>query len=113
MGITFEGPWADVLSVFAARHDMVPWCRHLSLTKCANFGHTTVPIFLENISIRSLFGIIRFEIANLWLVSSTSSHPALSKSASIMKGLSRSSYFAFRGSKWYARPVMLRIQALI
>jgi hypothetical protein len=30
-----------------------------------------------------------------------------------MKGLSRSSYFAFRDSKWYARPVTLRIQALI
>ena len=25
-----------------------------------------------------------------------------------MKGLSRSSYFAFRDSKWYARPVTLR-----
>ena len=31
----------------------------------------------------------------------------------VMKGLGRSSYFAFRGSKWYARPVTLRIQALI
>jgi hypothetical protein len=30
-----------------------------------------------------------------------------------MKGLGRSIYFAFRGSKWYARPVTLRIQALI
>ena len=36
---------------------------------------------------------------NPWLVSSTSSHPALSKSASMMKGLGRSIYFAFRGSK--------------
>jgi hypothetical protein len=27
--------------------------------------------------------------------------------------LGRSSCFAFRGSKWYARPVTLRIQALI
>ena len=45
---------------------------------------------------------------NPWLVSSTSSHPALSKSAQIMKGLGRSSYFAFKGSKWYARPVTLR-----
>ena len=51
--------------------------------------------------------------ANPWLVSSTSSHPALSKSASIMKGLSRLIYFAFRGSKWYARLVTLQIQALI
>jgi len=40
---------------------------------------------------------------NPWLVSSTSSHPALSKSASIMKGLGRSIYFAFRGSKWLVR----------
>jgi hypothetical protein len=30
-----------------------------------------------------------------------------------MKGLGRSIYFAFRGSKWCARPVMLRIPALI
>jgi len=31
----------------------------------------------------------------------------------VAQGLGRSSYFAFRGSKWYARPVTLRIQALI
>jgi hypothetical protein len=51
--------------------------------------------------------------SNHWLVSSTSSHPALSASASIVKGLGRSSCFAFRGSKWCARPVTLRIPALI
>ena len=67
----------------------------------------------RNISIRQSFGIIRLKVANPWLVSSTSSHPALSKSTSIMKGLGRSSYFAFRGLKWYARPVTLRIPALI
>ena len=37
---------------------------------------------------------------NPWPVSSTSSHPALSKVATKMKGLGRSIYFAFRGSKW-------------
>ena len=80
--------------------------------------------------------------SNPWLVSSTSSHPAHQKwiggvvdswiggktrhrraAAPIIQqssypfphsgGLGRSSYFAFRGSKWYARPVTLRIQALI
>jgi hypothetical protein len=50
---------------------------------------------------------------NPWLVSSTSLHPAFFQYASIMKGLGRSSCFAFRGSKWCARPVTLRIQALI
>ena len=39
------------------------------------------------------------ELKNLWLVSSTNSHPALSKSRKETKGLGRSIYFAFRGSK--------------
>jgi len=30
-----------------------------------------------------------------------------------LEGVIRSIYFAFKGSKWYARPVTLRIQALI
>ena len=36
---------------------------------------------------------------NPWLVSSTNSHPALSKSQNETKGLGRLIYFAFRGSK--------------
>ena len=38
---------SDVPPAFAARHYVVPACRHLSLTKCANFGHKTGQIFLE------------------------------------------------------------------
>jgi hypothetical protein len=41
---------------------------------------------------------------NPWPVSSTGSHPALSKVVKKMKGLGRSICFAFGGSKWYARP---------
>ena len=51
--------------------------------------------------------------SNPWPVSSTGSHPALSEIYNKMKGLGRSIYFAFRGSKWYARPVTLRNPALI
>ena len=74
---------------------------------------------------------------NPWLVSSTSSHPTPPngegriKNAELqtalrqvfvlhspfyilhLEGLGRSIYFAFRDSKWYARPVTLRNQALI
>jgi hypothetical protein len=73
---------------------------------------------------------------NPWLVSSTGSHPTppngerrvenaefqtvlrqsfiLHSPFSILhlEGLGRSIYFAFRDSKWYARPVTLRDQAL-
>ena len=52
--------------------------------------------------------------SNPWPVSSTGSHLTLSKASSDRKkGLGRASCFAFRGSKWYARPVTLRIPALI
>jgi hypothetical protein len=39
--------------------------------------------------------------------------PSTSKVNEGRKWLGRSICFAFRGSKWYARPVMLRIPALI
>ena len=51
--------------------------------------------------------------SNPWPVSSTGSHPALSKVSKELKELGRSIYFAFRDSKWYARPVTLRNPALI
>ena len=46
---------------------------------------------------RSSFYLLHSSIKNPWLVSSTSSHPALSKKSKETKGLGRSSYFAFRG----------------
>ena len=51
--------------------------------------------------------------SNPWPVSSTGSHPAPFKINNQMKGPGRSIYFAFRDSKWYARPVTLRNPALI
>ncbi|MDB6108474.1 MAG: hypothetical protein JWR69_224 [Pedosphaera sp.] len=51
--------------------------------------------------------------SNPWPVSSTGSHPALSKISKEMKGLGRSICFAFRDSKWYACSVTLRNPALI
>jgi hypothetical protein len=46
--------------------------------------------------------------SNPWPISSTGSHPALSKVLKEMKGLGRSINFAFMGLKWCARPVTLR-----
>ena len=39
--------WCRVPSAFASRDHVMPSRGHFSLTKCANFGHTTGPIFLE------------------------------------------------------------------
>ena len=36
---------SDVSTAFAARHNVVPSCRHFPVTECANFFHTVGPIF--------------------------------------------------------------------
>ena len=72
--------WRRVPSALAARDHVVPSRGHPSLTKCASFGHTTDPILLQkNIHSAIHSASIHLKVANPWLVSSTSSHPALSK----------------------------------
>jgi hypothetical protein len=93
-------PWQS--RILLLNHTRLKWVPSRTLT--SNLEFRTLPLFILSYGDKE---------TNPWLVSSTSSRPALSKSASIMKGLGRSIYFAFRGSKWYARPVTLRIQALI
>ena len=103
-----------VSSALASRDHVVPTSGHPSLTKCASCGHTSGPVFLQK-HIHSV--IVRhhsFEscepLAGLFHQLTPS---AFKNRNSARKGLGRSSYFAFRGSKWYARPVTLRIPALI
>ena len=104
-----------VPSALAARDHVVPSRGHLSLTKCAAFGHAADSILLQKkIAIRLPPGSNSFEsdepLAGLFHQLTPS---AFKNRNSARKGLGRSIYFAFRGSKWYARPVTLRIQALI
>jgi hypothetical protein len=53
----------------------------------------------QNGALHSSFSTLHSTVNRPWLVSSTSSHPALSKSRKETKGLGRSIYFAFRSSK--------------
>jgi hypothetical protein len=126
-------------SAFAARHDMVPSRGHRPVTKCANDHKSELRMqnaepkrkvssgfCIAFLIMHSAFYIGR----NPRLVSSTSSPPQkqcrvlsakcrvvyliLHSSLFILNFYAgRSIYFAFRGSKWYARPVTLRVQALI
>jgi len=63
--------WSDVLSAFAARHNVVPSRGHLPFTKCASFVHTVSPIFLQ----QDIHSCHSLKVSNPWLVSSTNSPP--------------------------------------
>ena len=79
-------PWQS--RILLLNHTRVKWCPQPD--SHSNLEFRTLPLCALCYGDKA---------TNPWLVSSTSSHPALSKSASMMKGLGRSIYFAFRGSK--------------
>jgi hypothetical protein len=103
-----------VSSALASRDHVVPTCGYPPLTKCTSCGHATGPLFLQkhiHSAIVRRHSIESCEpLAGLFHQLTPS---AFKNRNSARKGLGRSSYFAFRGSNWYARPVTLRIPALI
>jgi hypothetical protein len=93
-----------------------PWHGRILLLNYTRQNGVPSRILTSNLEFRTLpLCVLSYgdKESNPWPVSSTGSRPALSKISKKMKGLGRSIYFAFRGSKWYARPVTLRNPALI
>ena len=105
---------SDVPPAFAARHNVVPSRGHLSVAECASFVHPVGAIFLQKHNYWHCFRQHWFKGSNPRLVSSTNSHPALSQNL-VQKGKGQAARSTSRSGvqKWYARPVTLRIQALI